>query len=364
MTYQPFTLAAPAQDDMVADDLFLLTADCPGLTAITTLPDLRTRFFPHTAGLNEMVDYILSVSATQNVYMPVCTFAQRPTRGRGGESDTLALPGLVLDIDIAGPAHADVAGRLPLPATREEALTVVDGMPFAPTMVYDTGHGLLVRYLFDEPVVFNVDPTKDRDRAKSLSHRWNAHAVSVGRTHGVHVDNVSDLARLTRLAGTINHKLDPVAVRVLEHHPERRYRPAELAAALPVIPGPPPASPAQGPMRPFRSDGGESPAEAFARCVSWQAILVPAGFVDIGTRGDTTYWRHPAASSPAGTPSATTDANGVPVMVVFSESAGATTGLPVGPGRRLTKFRVWSILNHQGNESTAARVLLAMVRDT
>ncbi|MGI8752099.1 MAG: hypothetical protein ACR2MN_07265 [Acidimicrobiales bacterium] len=286
--------------------------------------------------------------------------AARPAHGRGGEADTLALPGLVLDIDVAGAGHADVAGRLPLPANRAEALAIVAAMPVLPTMVVDTGHGLLVHYLFDRPMVLGTD--EKRANAKALSARWNAHAVELGRTRGVHVDNVGDLARLRRVAGTWNRKGEPVPVRVVERHTHRRYRPADLAAALPAVPvSPPPPRAPQRPIRAPRPGGGETPAEAISRCVTWGQILEPAGFTEMGTRGNVTYWRHPAASSPRGTPSATTD-HGAPVLVVFSESAAAATGLPSGPGHKLTKFRTWAHLHYGGDEAEAARALRAMAR--
>ncbi len=110
-----------------------------------------------------------------------------------------------------------------------------------------------------------------------------------------------------------------------------------------------------------RRDGDESPAEAFSRLVSWSEILAPAGFVLMYERDGTGYWRHPAATSPPGTPSATTD-HGAPVLVMWSQSAGPVTGLPCGAGRRLTKFRTWAALNYGGDESAAARAIRALAR--
>ncbi|MGI8753483.1 MAG: hypothetical protein ACR2MN_14445, partial [Acidimicrobiales bacterium] len=276
------------------------------------------------------------------------------------EVDTLALPGRPPDSCVAAPAHVDVGGRLPLPADRHEALAIAVAMPVAPTMIVDTAHGLLIHHVFDHPMVMATDT--ERAKAKALSGRWNAHAVELGRTRGVHVDNVGDLARLRRVVGTVNRKGQPVPVRVVECHPGRRYRSEELAAALPAIPAPPPPPRgAGGPIRPARPDGRETPAEAFSRCVPWSSILEPAGFTLMREVGETGWWRHPAASSPVGTPSATTD-HGAPVLVVFSESTAAVTGLPSGPGHRLTKFRVWSILNYAGDESAAARAIRAMAK--
>lgn len=347
--------------DTIAADFEVTFAGCPGLVAVTTLPGGLTRFYPATE-LAPMVAYITMASSTMNVYVMVSTVAARPAHGRGGEADALALPGLILDLDVAGPAHADVAGRLPLPADHHEALALVDQMPVRPTMIVDTGHGLLVHYLFDHPMVMAT--AIERAGAKDLSARWNARAVEVGQRHGVHVDSVGDLARLRRVAGTWNRKCLPaVPVVVDECHPRRRYRPEDLAAVLPAKPAPP--SPPRNPERPIpppRLDGRESPAEAFSRCVRWETILEPAGFAELATRGDITYWRHPAASSPMVTPSATTGARDRDVLVVFSESAAAATGLPAGAGHRLTKFRCWAHLHYRGDEAAAARALRELGR--
>ncbi len=346
--------------DAIAADVELVYAGCPGLIAVTTLPDRATRFYPSTE-MAKMATYIAAASATQNTYTMVCTLGTRPARGRGGAADTVALPGLVLDLDIAGPAHADVSGRLRLPADPHEALAVLDQMPLAPTEILDTGHGLLARFLFATPMVFTTG--EERANAADLSRQWNAHAVDLGRARGLHVDDVGDLARLARLAGSWNRKAEPVPVRVVEVHPRRRYRPQELAEALPArrAPTAPPA-PAQSPIRAPHPDTGESPAEAFSRLVSWAEILEPHGFSLMRDADRAGYWRHYSASSPAGTPSASTDVNGVPVLVLFSESAAAATGLPVGAGNRLTRFRCWSILNYGGDEAAAARALRTMAR--
>jgi hypothetical protein len=118
--------------------------------------------------------------------------------------------------------------------------------------------------------------------------------------------------------------------------------------------------PPESPRRP-RVGGGESPAEAFSRLVSWAEILEPVGFVFMYEHDGTGYWRHPAATSPPGTPSATTD-HGAPVLVMWSESAGSMTGLPCGAGRRLTRFRTWAVLNHHGDEAEAARAIRRIAR--
>jgi hypothetical protein len=115
-------------------------------------------------------------------------------------------------------------------------------------------------------------------------------------------------------------------------------------------------------MPPRVNGEGESPAEAFSRIVPWADVLEPAGFVLMYRHGDAGYWHHPASTTGPRSVGATTDANGVPVLVVHSESAAATTGLPVGPGHRLTKFRAWSILNYSGDEAAAGRAVRELAR--
>jgi len=342
----------------------LVYADLPGYLSVVTLPGGCARFYPSDR-LDEAGAYTAHRAAQTSVYAGALTLGQPPAEGRGTAADTIAAPGLWADLDLAGPGHAlrdDESRKLRLPGDTTEALTIVDDLGLAPTATVHSGHGLQLWWLLDRPAVFATD--EDRCRFTELSQRWGATQVELGRRRGFHVDDVSDPARLLRPPGTVNRKTRPVAVRLVEHHPERRYTAAELLAAC-IAPEPRPA-----PLRPVRrstprhAGGRETPADAFARIVGWDAILEPAGFTLMSEHGGAGYWHHPASTSGPHSVSATTDANGVPVFVVFSESAAAATGLPCGPGHRLTRFRAWSLLHFGGDESAAARALRALGRRT
>ncbi len=81
---------------------------------------------------------------------------------RGDEKDVVAMPGVFLDVDIAGPAHKGSK----YPPDEDAALKIVKAMPLAPTFVLRSGHGYVVGWLFE-----HVEPTtKD---VKTLSDRWN-----------------------------------------------------------------------------------------------------------------------------------------------------------------------------------------------
>jgi len=217
-----------------------------------------------------------------------------------------------------------------------------------------SGGGLQAWWLLEKPWVFTTP--EEREEAKKLVSTFGATLIEHGRRMGVHVDNVFDLARILRPAGTVNHNQGGVRVRLLTFEPTLQYHREQIEAAfLPGVelPSLPPARPA--PVR--RSLGGsmgerltESPAEWLARRYDWADLLEPHGWRCVGSRGETRFWIHPTATSEQ---SATTDHNGVPVLVNFSSNAG----LPVGPGQHLTKFRVYAWLNHGGDESAAAHVI-------
>ena len=53
-------------------------------------------------------------------------------------ADVAGIPGLWADLDIAGPVHK----KANLPPSQEAALQLLGQMPFPPTIVVDTDHGL------------------------------------------------------------------------------------------------------------------------------------------------------------------------------------------------------------------------------
>lgn len=342
----------------IHEDLYRSFSDVPGYVAITVLPGGRTRWFP-TDELDQAAAYATAAARRCNVYTCVATHNAALGHGRGGAADAWAIPAAFLDIDVLGVGHKNVGGRLPLCATKHDALALVDELPLKPTSIRDTGGGLLVEYKFAKAIV--IDNEEDRRQTKAFLDGWNDLAIEIGKLRMIAVDKTSDAARLRRISGTLNHKAtSPRQVRVVEEHPDRTWTVEAIRACIPKPePGEPPEP---KPIR-ARRVGDESPAELFTRAVEWDQILEPHGFVKMYEHGAAVYWRHAAASSPAGTPSAATNPNGSPVLVVFSESASAATKLPIGAGAKLTKFRAWAILNHDGDLKAAASAIRAIGRD-
>jgi hypothetical protein len=355
-------VSAAVERAAVAAWLELVYGNVPGYVAAVAAPTFRGEFFA-TDDLDRAVDHLARKAAITNIYVGCCTLTAPPASGRGSADDTLAAAGVWADLDrLERGAHkwSDTPGRtLPLPNAQEVAAVLGD-LGLAPTALIDSGHGFHAWWLFPEPVVFAT--AEDRERFAALSRRFGASLVELGRRRDRHVDDVSDLPRILRAPGTMNRKGTPVAVRLVECHPERRHTPADIdAVCMPPTAG---TTAVRVPQRPVRVDGryGESPADVFARIVPWSVVLEPVGFTLMREQGVTGYWHHPASTTGPRSVSATTDANGVPVLVVHSESAAAATGLPCGAGHRLTRFRTWAILNYRGDQAAAARALRDLAR--
>lgn len=140
-------------------------------------------------------------------------------------------------------------------------------------------------------------------------------------------------------------------------HPEtrRRYEWADVTVA-PVMP--PPwlvemlrPTPSPSPRHRSTIGGvGARPGDLFAAVVTWHELLVPHGWTFVRSQGDVDYWRRPGKVG--GTISASTNATGRDLLHVFSSN---TT--PFEPDENYTKFGAFTLLEHEGNFSAAARAL-------
>jgi len=119
---------------------------------------------------------------------------------RGYASTTVAMPGLWLDLDIAGDGHEKVG----LPKNQGEADRILSSLPLSPTTVLKTGGGTHIYWLFKEPWVF--DDSEERDRAAALIRGWQMLAIDSAADMGFVCDATHDLPRVLRPLGTINHK--------------------------------------------------------------------------------------------------------------------------------------------------------------
>ena len=194
--------------------------------AVFTTPNRRTRFF---ADYQEAGRYAVGQAATQNVYFGVGLIEGNP-KGRGKLENIAGIGGLWCDIDISGPAHP----KENLPKNIEDAQDILAKMPFRPSIVVFSGHGLHAYWLLHDPWVFET--VADRTTAASLAKRWHAKVCAIAAKRGWALENLGDLTRVLRLPGTLNHNggEGPAEVCILENRPDIHYAVDDFEQILPA----------------------------------------------------------------------------------------------------------------------------------
>ena len=168
---------------------------------------------------------------SEDLYHCLGLFKNRPVKGRGAETDVIAIPGLWADIDCKEGTHNATA----LP-NRDDALDFLHNFHLRPSLVIWSGGGLHAYWLFQKPFYFYTPA--ERQCAKELSLRFQTSIICLGRARGWKVDNTSDLCRLLRLPGTFNFKKEPVPVEILEDS-GLRYKQEDFVDLLSEVPSQP-----------------------------------------------------------------------------------------------------------------------------
>ncbi|MBM0274119.1 hypothetical protein [Micromonospora tarensis] len=242
--------------------LGILHGDSPGHVHICSTGDWAGRAFPATH-LDQAAAYVTELDAAgrEGIYLRVTTLlTDRPAGGRGGATDSAALPALWADIDLAGPGHAEQ--DLPPTVDAGQAVIAATGLP-EPTIWVHSGGGLYPIWLLAEPHHLNAG---NLDAAKTLAKDWQRviehAAASLGWRYG---RGVGDLARVLRIPGTVNRKAGLARPCRIIGATQHRYTVAQLQAALDTAMAriaPPEPTPAAGtpliaarpaPGRPARS---------------------------------------------------------------------------------------------------------------
>jgi len=172
-----------------------------GYLTIWTMPDKRTAFFL-ISKTEAVTEYAESRFESHDVYYGVGLRKEKLGENqRGGNDDVVVIPAFWSDIDIKGPAHKEIA----LPASIDEALAFLESLPLKPSFIVSSGNGLHVYWLFDKPL--GIATEAHRTNIAAALHGWQMFINSSARERGWKFDNTSDLARVLRLPGGINHKL-------------------------------------------------------------------------------------------------------------------------------------------------------------
>jgi hypothetical protein len=196
----------------------------PGQVLVWTLPDKRSTWF--TSFVN--ADKFVQGCAGKDVYTGVSLGpkdAKLTDRVRVYSDQSAGIAGLWADIDIASPEHQ----KQNLPPTQADALSILQKLGYEPSITVHSGHGLQCWWLFTYPWVFK--DAQERRLAQNLCHSWNDLLAKAFQKHGWTIDSTYDLARVMRVPGTVNHKSEPVNVKVLQTSPFRWRDLPKLPAA-------------------------------------------------------------------------------------------------------------------------------------
>ena len=198
--------------------------DAPGYAVAFTLPDGEVLARAGDSLFGEWPTELAERAANSDVYLSVALQRHAPSSGRGTAADVHAVPGVWIDLDVAGPNHKSTD----LPKTLAEALDFIASLPFEPSLIIYTGGGLHVYYLFRELVLCETDA--ERDALASLSRAFQRAVIARGTTRGWRLDDTSDLARILRPAGTINHKHGQRQLVRTMFRGDARYAPSDFGS--------------------------------------------------------------------------------------------------------------------------------------
>lgn len=191
-------------DQQISDFLRILYGDTPPVGILNLCSKkrgkvgMRSHSF-QSSDIDGIIEKIVALRDQEDVFFETCLQPDRPASGkRGNAKSKTVMPGIWMDIDVAGPNHKSIE----LPQSNEEAMAFV--MELAPTIVVDSGGGYHVYFLFDKPWVFKDDA--ERQVAQATVQYSQEMIIEKGKELGWKLDNTSDLARLLRIPGTYNYK--------------------------------------------------------------------------------------------------------------------------------------------------------------
>ena len=198
----------------------------PGYVLVWMLPQKRSTWYFKLDGVAAQLEGY----ADRDIYTGVgiaAPDAKLTSKTRVTSANVAGIPGLWADIDVAGPVHK----KPNLPETIEEARSVLKRLPFAPTILVHSGHGLQGWWLFEEPWIFQSE--EERYQAQALARWWHGKLADLFGERRWTLDATHDLARVMRLPGTYNNKAERVPVTVLSADGSRVSR-RELLDLVPM----------------------------------------------------------------------------------------------------------------------------------
>lgn len=151
--------------------------------------------------------------ADREIYVGVGLRENKPTpQKRGGSKDVIGVPGLWAEFDIAGEGHE--SSRV-YPPDEKAIRKAIKATGLKPTILVHSGHGLQAWWLFKD--IWTFKDGVEREKFATLAKNWQGTLQAHLKTDGFEMDSTADLARVLRVAGTVNHKVKgkPAEVKLL-----------------------------------------------------------------------------------------------------------------------------------------------------
>jgi hypothetical protein len=140
-----------------------------------------------------LVKRLAGISKTHCIFFGVATRKEHLRQGRGGDDDCVRLPALFADIDVTSPNH--VAQNYP---PNEEAVKeIMKNLP-TPSLLVATGGGYHAYWKLNPPLV--------GPEAQVALRKWGNYVMSCAEELDYKLDDVFQISRILRLAGTLNVK--------------------------------------------------------------------------------------------------------------------------------------------------------------
>ncbi len=171
-----------------------------GYITVWTLPDKKCKSFA-MKDKAQIDKFVKENKESKDIYFGIGARKENfAGTKRGKAEDISSISCLWYDLDVKGSAHKQTA----LPETKEEGLQFLRECGYEPSIVIDSGNGLHCYWLLENYI--GVATEKHRENISNLMSEFQKQLNQKAKERGWVMDNTSDIARVLRLPGSINHK--------------------------------------------------------------------------------------------------------------------------------------------------------------
>lgn len=179
-----------------------------------TMPGKKTTCFTDT---DKAAEFAVK-NKDKEVYFGLNPVSENIKANSRAYNDTVsAVTCFWIDVDIKHETHK----KKNLPENLDEALSIIENVfPYMPSIIVNSGGGAHIYWILKEPVILTKDEAGDKRREEvgTLINILQTKIKNEFERHGYTCDKTHDLARVLRVAGTVNNKIkeNPRPVEVIK----------------------------------------------------------------------------------------------------------------------------------------------------